>query len=218
MAPVEARDAASLIIVRDGPGGAEVLMGRRKPDARFAAGAYVFPGGQVDAGDAEARAATLLKRSELDLLTRSCDADFAHTLAKTAVRETFEESGLVVGLPGDVGPVEGATWGRIRDMELAPALDRLDYVGRAITPEASPIRFHARFFMARFEDAAGEIGGDGELLDLRWVPLERTSGLALIDVTEFMIGEIRRLLAAPAGAPRGRVFTYRAGGAHIGYD
>lgn len=218
MAPVEPKDAGSLIIVRHGAGAPELLMGRRTPDASFIPDAYVFPGGQVDAEDAQARPATTLRESVLELLTRSCDAAMAHRLAMAAVRETFEESGLIIGAPGDVGPVGGGAWGRLRSLGLAPDLARLDYVGRAITPESRPKRFHARFFMASFEDASGDLGGDGELLDLRWVPVDRTDGLRLVDVTQFMIGEVRRIVEAPPGTPRGGVFTYLGGGTRIEYD
>jgi len=72
--------------------------------------------------------------------------------------------------------------------------------------------------MASFEDASGDLGGDGELLDLRWVPVDRTDGLRLVDVTQFMIGEVRRIVEAPPGTPRGGVFTYLGGGTRIEYD
>ncbi len=217
--PVEPKDAASLILLRDGDGGPEALMGRRQPDASFVPHVYVFPGGRVDAEDGAARAASPLRAPVLELVKKSCDADLAHALAVAAVRETFEETGLLVADEGDVGAAAGESWRRFRDRGLAPALGRLDYVGRAITPEYRPIRFHARFFMARFEETMGALGGDGELLDLRWVPLSRANGLSMLDVTAFMLAEARRLLDAPPGARRKvRWFNYAAGGHRIDYD
>jgi 8-oxo-dGTP pyrophosphatase MutT (NUDIX family) len=183
MTPVEPRDAASLIIVRRDADGAAVLMGRRKATASFIPDAYVFPGGAIEPGDNHARAASRLRHDTLARMSRSSDAQHSHVLAMAAVRETVEECGLVVGVPGEVGPATGDGWKGMRALGLAPALDRLDYLGRAITPEKRPKRFHARFFMVRAEDAVGDLGGDGELLDLRWVPVDDTEGLRIIDVT-----------------------------------
>ena len=218
MTPVEPRDAASLIIVRRDPGGATVLMGRRKRTASFIPDAYVFPGGAIEPADQVARAATRLGRETLARMSRSSDAQHSHILAMAAVRETFEESGLVVGKPGEVGPVAGEGWKGMHALGLAPALDRLDYLGRAITPEKRPKRFHARFFMVGAEHVVGDLGGDGELLDLRWVPLDDTGDLRIIDVTQFMLDEVKAIVAAGGEARRGRVFTYRRSGAQIDYD
>ena len=126
----------------------------------------------------------------------------AHGLAVAAVRETFEETGLV--------------FGEVRGGALCPALDALDFVARAITPPDSPIRFHARFFMADAARAAGTLAGNGELLDLRWFRLEDAVKLPLADVTEFVIGEVGRRLggARPAGVP---LFSYRHGRAVVRY-
>jgi 8-oxo-dGTP pyrophosphatase MutT (NUDIX family) len=57
-------------------------------------------------------------------------------------------------------------------MGLAPDLRHLDYLGRAITPPDSPIRFHARFLVADAEHARGELGGSGELLNLHWLAID----------------------------------------------
>ena len=67
-----------------------------------------------------------------------------------------------------------------------PALGRLVYLGRAITPTRSPIRFHARFFLTRLRPGRVELGGDGELHELTWVPLSDVASLPTIDITRFM--------------------------------
>ncbi len=218
MTPVEPRDAASLIIVRRQAGGAAVLMGRRKANASFIPDAYVFPGGAIEPGDHVARAASSLRPETIDRMSRSSDVDHARVLAMAAIRETFEESGLVVGAPGEIGAAAGEGWKTMRVLGLAPALDRLDYLGRAITPEKRPKRFHARFFMVDARHVVGDLGGDGELLDLRWVPLDDTGDLRIIDVTQFMLDEVRAIIIAGGDASRGRVFTYAQSGAQIDYD
>jgi 8-oxo-dGTP pyrophosphatase MutT (NUDIX family) len=179
--PVRPRDAASLILLRDGKSGLEVLIGRRGTGARFMPGRYVFPGGRVTAEDARPWAG-------------EPGGDKAHTflaLKHAALRETFEETGLVVGetraapakANGVLSPVEEAY--RARCVAPAPALLRL--VGRAITPVASPIRFHARFFVADGRHAAGELVPCEELDDLHWHPVDADPPGPMQDVTRFML-------------------------------
>ena len=92
-------------------------------------------------------------------------------LALAAIRETFEETGLIVGhplAPGEKAPrTTSSAWAEFFDTGHLPALDKLDYVARAITPPYRPIRFHARFFITDADHATGTLGGSGELIDLR---------------------------------------------------
>lgn len=188
-------------------------MGRRRPGAAFAPSACVFPGGSLDPADAEAGSASPLRPEVLALMTGICDARLARALAVAAVRETFEETGLMLGAAGDVGAVPGATWASLRRLAVAPALDRLDYLGRALTPVWSPIRFHARFFVCWADRSMGALGGDGELTDLGFLPLNEAEQLPVIDVTAFMLAETRRLFL-PGGDPaqKRRFFSYGAEG------
>lgn len=216
---VEPKDAASLLLLRRGERGLSVLMGQRRPDASFAPSAYVFPGGTLEPGDGQVDCVSDLRSGLKDLMAASCDSDFASTLAVTAVRETFEETGLLLGGAGDVGAVAGRTWARLRTEGMAPALDRLDYLGRALTPAWSPIRFHARFFVALADQATGSLGGDGELSDLRWVSLDDAERLPMVDVTAFMMGEARRLFdSGGSRSRRRRFFTYTTEGPVIHDD
>ncbi len=187
---VKPRDAASLIIVRDGARGREILMGRRHSRARFVPGCYVFPGGAVDPADYLALPASRLKNAIASKLGVADSARRAQALAMAAIRETFEETGLMVGeRTSALGPADPA-WRDFVNAGLVPALANLTYVGRAITPTGSRMRFHARFFAVDGRHAAGELRGDGELDDLRWVSASDISDLPLVDVTEFMLGEV----------------------------
>ncbi len=203
------RDAASLIVVRPGAGGEnECLMGRRHKDARFLPGYFVFPGGAVEKADACARSASALDPSSVWAMGVGGRRSRAEALATAAVRETWEETGVLIAEPGDVGPVPGAAFDEMRRQQVAPALGRLVYLGRAITPTSSAIRFHARFFVVRIAGendpasaplvaplvAGGGLRGDGELDRLSWVPLTRVSHLETIRVTRFMVAFAARVL------------------------
>ncbi len=199
---VTPRDAASLVVLRGAGGDIEVLLGRREPRHRFMPNVLVFPGGRLDPGDSRRPMARQLRPEVAARMLRHASPARARGLAVAAVRETFEETGLV--------------FGEIRGGELCPALDALDFVARAITPPDSPIRFHARFFMADAARAAGTLCGNGELLDLRWVRLEEAVKLPLADVTEFVLDEVGRRLRGerPVGVP---LFSYRLGRAVVQY-
>ena len=206
------RDAASLVVLRRGAGGLEVLMGRRPPKSRFMPDFFVFPGGRVDAGDARARPATPISAELETFLTRSCRPARARALAMAAVRETFEETGLLLGAPGSVGGTREQRWMALGASGLAPDLARLDYLARAVTNHDSPIRFDARFFMAEAKYFTGALGGSGELLDLAFVPFEAARGLPSAAITQFMLSEVARLDTAKTGQRTRRAdYRWRAG-------
>ena len=201
--PVRPRDAASLVVLRGGGGQAEVLLGRRASRHRFMPNIYVFPGGRLDRADAATLPASELRPEVAERLGAGRRPEVARGLAVAAVRETFEETGLA--------------FGRIDGGRLAPALAGLDYLARAITPPDSPIRYHARFFLARAEEACGELRDSEELSDLRWLPIAEALRMPLVDVTEFVLQELARRLDGwtPPGAP---LFHYRGGRARVRYE
>lgn len=221
--PATPVDAASLILVRDGAFGPEVLMGRRHRRARFVPDAFVFPGGKVDPADRAAKPARDLDPVHPPRMAVRGNADFARALAMAAVRETFEETGLLLaatGNPGGDDPAVAAhpSWAAIGAAGSAPDLSTLAYFGRAITSPYSPIRFHARFFLADAGAAAGRLGGSGELSDLDWYPVAHAiARLPIVDVTEFMLGEVaRRADGTQAGeAP---LFAYRKNVPYVRYE
>lgn len=104
-----------------------------------------------------------------------------------AVRETFEETGLVAGAPGDVGPSSHPTWSHFRKIGQAPDLSRLGYLGCAVTPTAQPMRFHARFFFITANHRSSTINPSEELENLHWVALSDRGRSPIIQVTEFMM-------------------------------
>ena len=182
-------------------------MGRRSARAVFPE-AYVFPGGRLDKSDgAVAPSAHLSARVLNELCERGgCTPGLARGLATAAIRETFEETGLLIASNGNTGLSEG-TWAEFASRGVAPAHDRLRFLGRAITPASAPVRFHARFFLADGDEVEGEIKSNGELTALDWYPLADAQTLPVIDVTKFILSE---LAAAETGVVRETpFFRYR---------
>jgi len=180
------------VILRGRGGAARVLLGRREPRHRFMPHVWVFPGGRVDPEDARAPASSELSPEVAAKLETRWSPARARALAIAAIRETFEETGLA--------------FGKLVDGELHPDLARLDYLARAITPTLSPIRFHARFFLTDAAGGSGQLGGNGELLDLRWIPIPEALELPIINVTRFVLQEIAR---RAAGHPSPGVLSIR---------
>ncbi len=191
---VRPRDAASLVVTRGEGAQTRVLLGRRPSDDRFMPNVYVFPGGRVDAEDESASIVRELRPAVARRLERRARPARARALAVAALRETFEETGLVFGE-------------RSRS-ELRPDLSGIDYLGRAITPPSNPIRYHARFLRARAENATGRLRGNGELLDLGWYTIDQALDLTVIDVTEAILEQLR---ARVSGRARGDLFVHYRG-------
>lgn len=192
------RDAATLILVRRDRVEPEVLMGHRSARHVFMPNTFVFPGGRVDPEDARVPVATPLRPAVAERLHRNATPTRARALALAAIREAFEETGLLIGRPAaDVDPERvPASWRPFFEQGIAPALDVLDYVFRAITPPGDVRRFHARFFIADARHVQGEIRGSGELLDLQWIPIEHAIAMPNTPgITSLVLQEVRRLLA-----------------------
>lgn len=201
---VRPRDAAGLVLLRDGRAGREVLLGRRRQSARFLPGVYVFPGGRLDpedrlnSGFAERFQAL---PGGLDAATQRKAA----ALLRAAFRETFEETGVLVGRPGrPQAPGKGPVWQAYGEAALEPAFDAARLLLRAITPTFSRIRFHTRFFLIEATGIEQGTPRDDELEDVAWVPLAEAGRLPMVDVTEYVLREAQQ-------APRSTatLFTYR---------
>jgi len=191
------KDAATLILVRTGQT-PEVLMGRRAPGHVFMAAKWVFPGGRIDRSDHAAASATELHPDSAALLQREAPARRARALALTAVRETFEETGLVLGRAAPPVSVAGP-WREFRALGALPDLAALSYIARAITPPGRSRRFDARFFLA---DAAALLepeptAGSGELDEIAWLPLDEVQALDLPAITRFVLAEVAERLTRP---------------------
>jgi len=200
-------------------------MGQRGGGARFMPSKFVFPGGALDAGDAAVpRAGTLAPRCAARL-AQEADGDAGRALACAAIRETFEETGLALGRP-DPGAAEAAgtapapaPWRPFLARGLAPRLDALRFVFRAVTPPTRPVRFDARFFLADAEALTGDpddfSGAEDELSRLGWLTLAEARALDLPFITTVVLGEIEARLDDPDDARPAPFFRHEGGRSRI---
>jgi 8-oxo-dGTP pyrophosphatase MutT (NUDIX family) len=191
---VRPRDAASLILLRGAGNELEVLAGRRPRHVRFMPGVHVFPGGAIDPPD----------RFAWHVETESERLGFRLArCARAALRETWEEVGVLVGRRAEsqtAAPVTRPIERAYRDHGLVAAMGVLTYVGRAITPSHSSRRFNTRFFVADAANVFGEPVSSEELEDARWYPLRHDLLESFRDVTRFMLA---RAIALRTGTATG---------------
>ena len=205
-------DAAGLVLIRAGRRGPEVLLGRRHRRLAFLPNVFVFPGGRVDRRDSRPSGfPEAVSPRVADQVRRGGRRDPAAFL-RAALRETFEESGLLL-VQEAVGaappPGERDVWRAYRRIGARPAFAAIGYICRAITPTSSSRRYNTRFFLADGAHAAGELGGCGELEDLAWLPVAEARRLPLVDVTEFVLNEALRRWRRPAGGGAVPLLSYR---------
>ena len=216
------RDAATLIIVDRRADGPHVLFGKRNASHRFMPNKFVFPGGAVEAADRRVAALTPLAaavEAKLNLQARRPSKSLARALALAAIRETFEETGLVIGEPCERARAAPGPWGAFHAHGFAPALHALDYLARAITPPGRSKRFDARFFVVDGAhvkaQAPGIVHEGAELTELVWRPLAEADTLDLPGITRMVLADLRAALAEGFAPERARPFyrevrgTYR---------
>jgi glyoxylase-like metal-dependent hydrolase (beta-lactamase superfamily II)/8-oxo-dGTP pyrophosphatase MutT (NUDIX family) len=168
--PAVPRPAATLILVRDGAGGIEVFMLQRSQQSRFAAGAFVFPGGVIDAADGGGELGALCEGMDDTAASRELNLESGGLAYRVgAIRECFEEAGLILACDADgrlveieapemvedystlrqrvnAGDLSFAAFCHLRNLRLAA--DRVAYLSHWITPVDRPLRYDTRFFIA----------------------------------------------------------------------
>ncbi len=211
------RPAATVILVRRMADGPRVLMGQRGARAAFMPELFVFPGGAVDDDDLALDGPVALAPETAARLAVETPPELVGALARAAVRELWEETGLILGLPDPAaaGRAVPPEWRGFHAAGFVPHTAALRFVFRAITPPGRPRRFDARFFLADAEALAA--GGDdfsgagGELAHLQWLDLAAARALPLPFITEVVLSEIEALLGAP-GEQRGVPFFHQVAG------
>jgi 8-oxo-dGTP pyrophosphatase MutT (NUDIX family) len=207
-ANVRPKNAATLIIIDRSAAKPKLLMGRRHTGHKFMPGKFVFPGGRIELGDRKMPVMGALNpRAESALSARVTrpPRHLGRALALASIRETFEETGLMLGSKDYGAPdaVPEGPWEAFREHGVFPDLEAVQFVARAITPPKRPKRFDTRFFAVDRRAIAHEVGGiigpDAELIELAWVNLEEAKRLDLPTITTVILDELETRLKAGFG-------------------
>lgn len=201
---VKPRDSATLILIDRAEKVPKVLLGRRHLRHRFMPGKFVFPGGRIEPDDRlmpalrpldERHTARLMRR------VRRPSAAKAAGFALAAVRETYEETGLMLGARTDSAfETPAGAWEAFAKAGVMPDLSAVHFIARAITPPKRPLRFDSRFFAA---DAGavthrveGMVGPDAEFVELVWLPITEARSLDMPGITAVVLEELQDRIAA----------------------
>lgn len=198
--PMRPRHAATLILIDGRGANARVLVGKRHPRHAFMPTKLVFPGGRTDPSDRRVKCSAALDPREALRIAGSgsrASAGLGRAIALSAIREAYEEAGILLGQSGPFSSTLPA-WRGFMEHAVVPGLDRLRLVGRAITPPGRVRRFDARFLAAHRRDVAVELPGggpSGELGELTWLPIGAAKAADVPAITRTILEELQRRLA-----------------------
>ncbi len=180
-------------------------MGQRGKSAAFMPNKFVFPGGALDATDADVPLKTLMTDQCMSRLRAEADPTLAEPLILAAIREVWEETGLLLGEKSDeaAGHIEKVPedWRNFFEHGVMPSSAGMRFVFRAITPPGRPRRFDARFFLVDTDRVVSDLDDFSqaceELSHLQWVPLHEARSYDLPFITEVVLAEIEAELKEP---------------------
>lgn len=188
------RDAATIVVLRDRATRPRVLMGQRGAKAAFMPNKFVFPGGAVDPDDALIPLARPLSPICAARLAEEAGPDLADALAVAAIRELWEETGQILGVPAPWPGSIPADWLEFAGTGHRPSAEALQFVFRAITPPGRPRRFDARFFLLDADELASDPddfhGAADELSHLQWIAIDAVRDFDMPFITEVVLAEI----------------------------
>lgn len=215
------KDAATLVLVRREKNSLRVLMGQRHGNMAFMANKFVFPGGRVDPGDQRILIGGNLPSHATERLTKDASAQRARGFALAAIRETFEEAGILIGEHAEKLPrTRAPAWRKFFEHGVVPRLDGLDFIARAITPPNRTRRFDARFFMADADAIAHTLDTreNEELLTPAWLTFAEARALDLPSITRAVLDEVEARIGDGKDAIRPvPFFRFRRGETMIDY-
>ena len=206
MNDIPIRAASTIILLRDFDSNPRVLMGQRGAKAAFMPNKFVFPGGAVDKADADISLLKPLPANCYANLQDHSSGPSPDVLAVAAIRELWEETGLILGKPHE-WPNAPSDWTGFARAGCRPSAENLFFFFRAITPPGKSRRFDARFFLTSAEHLANDPDDFSmacdELSHLKWVPLDEVGSLNLPFITSIVLGEVSGLteIGPPKSVP-----------------
>jgi 8-oxo-dGTP pyrophosphatase MutT (NUDIX family) len=199
------KDAATLVLVKRDGREPRVLMGQRHGNMAFMANKYVFPGGRIDPADMRIPVTSQLRPHVAARAGHGSTPARARGLALAAIRETFEETGVLVGERSNIVPrTRAPAWKKYFAHKIVPRLDKLEIIARAVTPPNRTRRFDARFFMADASTIAHELeeAENEELLTPAWLTLTEARALDLPSITRTVLDEVEARMSEGADPSR----------------
>lgn len=201
---VKPKPAGTLLILDEQNGKPHVLMGCRNSAHIFMPDVFVFPGGRVDRPDTHAPfysdlTGPTLQRVMASGLKSLATHRRARAFAMAAIRETFEEVGLVIGRPSTISrSPTNAVWSPFLDHGQVPNLEPLRYVARAVTPPGFIRRYDTRFFTVPRHAVSLELleRPTEELKDISWIPLDQTDGHKVPEITKLVLNDVSTRIKA----------------------
>jgi len=205
MDKTQIRNASTVIVLRDKLTSPKVLMGQRGENAAFMPSKFVFPGGALDPVDSQVALTTPLAEPCMARLRKDADPDLAEPLVLAALREMWEETGLLLGHPDEAARALAAAqpedWRSYFEHGVLPGGEGMKFVFRAITPPGRPRRFDARFFLVDADRIVSDLddfsAASEELGRLQWIPLDEARSFDLPFITEVVLAEVEADLKEP---------------------
>ncbi|HHI88919.1 MAG TPA: NUDIX hydrolase [Hellea balneolensis] len=206
--------AATIVLLREIDGTHQILMGKRSRRHDFMPDVYVFPGGRVDRGDSYAPALDAPHPRTLRILQQALPPARARACIMAAVRETFEETALIIGAQTDFRPrpVKDKSWQAFLATGFVPRISDIELFGRAITPPFRDKRFDTWFFLKRMSEAEAccPFSTSAELVETGWFTLAEIEKLPTHRATDMMLEQLKIYLDQEA--PPNDIFFSRVRG------
>lgn len=204
------RLASTLVLICGSGKDLKVLMGQRSIRHDFMPSVYVFPGGRVDRADSFAKYAGDLSPRTERILEAAYSPRRARAVALASVRETWEETGLMLGADSQTNRnLSNASYDDFRQAGQLPDLSGIEVFGRAVTPPHRHKRFDAWFFVKHLgEQTPPQISDSSELLNVGWFTFDEIEKLETQRATDMMLQVLKRYLKADR--PPESIFYSRA--------
>ncbi len=187
--------ASTIVLLRKTGGQAQIFMGKRSKRHDFMPDVYVFPGGRVDRADSYAPAFDEPDNRSIQILQNVMPKVRARACIMAAIRETFEETSIILGIKTNNIPrsPKDPSWQKFLGMAYLPKIGDIELFGRAITPPFRDKRFDTWFFLKRMnaEEACCDFGTSAELVETGWFSFDEITQLPTHRATDMMIEQLK---------------------------
>lgn len=186
------RLASTIVLYTGDRENPKILMGQRSSRNDFMPSVYVFPGGRLDRSDSYAPYKGDLNSRTERILETAYTPRKARAMVLAAIRETWEETGLMLGKPGKWSRnLTNQSWDEYREAGILPDLSAIDVFGRAVTPPHRHKRYDTWFFVQKFDGDLSKVGDSGELSNVAWYDWDHIENLEMQRATTMMLAVLK---------------------------